>query len=99
MKTIKLFITQWGLTIVSVAGVMWLLGSSPGWYHTLRLRAHVRTTQHAIAQLTRERDQLIATIRRHDSHVLGGAARARFATEQIAREQLQLGKRGEIVYR
>ena len=89
MNTLRFFLTRWGLTIVGFAGLMWLLGSSAGWYHTLRVRAHVRNTQDAIAALQSERDALIASI----------AACTPLTRERIAREQLQLGRDNEIVYR
>ena len=68
-----------------------LLGGAAGWYHTIRMRMYVWRTERVIAQLSHERQSLIAESRRLSAHPL--------MREKCARELLQLGHDNETIYR
>ena len=94
---LRMILKQWGGYGIALAVLVWLIGSGPGWYHLLRLRKQVVTLRRAVVTLQQERDALHARAQRFDEST--EPATARFARLQHAREVLQLGKPGEVVYR
>lgn len=92
LQTSFSFVRRWGVAVAASGALLWVLGASSGWYHTLQLRRQVSRLERALATLAAERNELTRAIRHHTSY-------ATIATERYAREQLQLGKSNEVVYR
>lgn len=87
-----MFLRRWGIALAASGALLWLLGASSGWYHTLQLRRQVNRLERGLAHLAEERNQLTAAVRHHTNYPV-------IATERYARDTLQLGGVQEIIYR
>lgn len=93
---LRMIFKQWAGYGVAGAALLWLISSGPGWYHLLKLRKQVVTLRRSVAALKLERNALRDRSEQFDAH--RHPERARFARVQHARQVLQLGKPGEVIY-